>query len=519
MAKSNGSSKILKGSFLIMISYVFFRIGGLIYRFLMSRLLGPDGYGLVVLTLPFQGIFQILSAAGIPPAVAKFVAQHKAVGEDEMARQVIFTSLKIMAILGIFFSLVIFFSADWIANNWFHKPAVAYPLQAVALITPFSVIVGAFRGAFQGLYRMEFIVATRAAEQIFTIIFAVVLVSIGFYAAGAVLGTGIGFAASAITAVIIYKKYLWKYFPTPDPDKKLSFREELGLAKIILKFSVPVAVTGLSELAIYDVSTFMIGRYMTEKDAGYYGVADPIARLPLIISLSVAAAILPAASEAASLKDKKLLETYVTQSYRYVILTVLPICVGVSIFAEPILGWIFTYEYVYGAGALSILVVGMAFYTLFMVSSSISQGIGHPRLPMFILLIGTGINIALNYFMVQYYGLIGAAAATTIAAFIIMIAIVWKTFQITEIKPPYLDFARIGIASAIMGLIIFLIPKIIPGLIAAIIIAPIIYILALTLIGGFKKDDVRISKKYASKLGPLSKVSLKLVNFIEKFAK
>ena len=128
-------------------------------------------------------------------------------------------------------------------------------------------------------------------------------------------------AASAITAVLIYRKYLWKYFPTPDPDKKLSFKEELGLAKIILKFSIPVAITGLSELAIYDVSTFMIGRYMTEKDAGYYGVADPIARLPLIISLSVAAAILPAASEAASLKDKKLLETYVTQSYRYVILT------------------------------------------------------------------------------------------------------------------------------------------------------------------------------------------------------
>jgi stage V sporulation protein B len=502
-----------------MVSYIFFRIGGLIYRFLMSRLLGPDGYGLVVLTLPFQGIFQILSAAGIPPAVAKFVAQHKAVGEDEMARQVIFTSLKIMSILGIFFALVMFFSADWIALNWFHKPAVAYPLKAVALITPFSVIVGAFRGSFQGLYRMEFIVATRAVEQIFTIIFAVVLVSLGFYAAGAVLGTGLGFAASAVTAVIIYRKYLWKYFPTPDPEKKLSFKEELGLARIILTFSIPVAITGLSELAIYDVSTFMIGRYMTEKDAGYYGTADPIARLPLIISLSVAAAILPAASEAASLNDKKLLETYVNQSYRYVILTVLPICVGVSIFAEPILGLIFTYEYVYGAGALSILVVGMAFYTLFMVSSSIAQGIGHPRLPMFILLIGTGLNIALNYVMVQYYGLIGAAAATTIAAFIIMVAIVWRTFQITEIKPPYLDFVKIGIASLVMGLIIFIIPKSISGLIAAIIIAPIIYIIAFTLIGGIKKDDIRIMKKYLVKFGPLSKLLEKLVKFIERFAK
>ncbi len=502
-----------------MVSYIFFRIGGLIYRFLMSRLLGPDGYGLVVMTLPFQGIFQILSAAGIPPAVAKFVAQHKAVGEDDVARQVIFTSLKLMSILGIFFALVMFFSADWIALNWFHKPEVAYPLKAVALITPFSVIVGAFRGAFQGLYRMEFIVATRAAEQIFTIIFAVVLVSLGFYAAGAVIGTALGFLASAITAVIIFRKYLWSYFPEPTPENKLSFKEELGLIRIILAFSIPVAVTGLSELAIYDVSTFMIGRYMTAKDAGYYGVADPIARLPLIISLSVAAAILPAASEAASLNDKKLLETYINQSYRYVILLVLPICVGVSIFAQPILGLLFGYDYIYGAGALSILVIGMAFYTLFMVSSSITQGIGHPRLPMTILLIGTAINIALNYVMVQLYGLIGAAIATTMAAFVIMVAIVWKTFKITEVNPPYLDFVRIGTASLVMGLIIFIIPKSISGLIAAIIIAPIVYIIAFTLIGGFKMDDIRIMRKYIVKFGPLSKVLEKLVKFIERFAK
>jgi stage V sporulation protein B len=70
-----------------------------------------------------------------------------------------------------------------------------------------------------------------------------------------------------------------------------------------------------------------------------------------------------------------------------------------------------------------------------------------------------------------------------------------------------------------MGLVIFIIPQTIYGLIAAIIIAPIVYIIALTLIGGFKKDDVRISKKYAAKLGPLSKVLLKVVKFIERFAK
>jgi len=502
----------------MMISYIFFRIGGLIYRLLMSRLLGPGGYGLVVMVLPFQGIFQILSAAGIPPAIAKFVVQHKAVGEDDMARQVIFTSLKLMSILGIFFALVMFFSADWIALNWFRKPEVAYPLQAVALITPFSIIVGAFKGAFQGLYRMEFIVATRAAEQIFTIIFAVVLVSLGFYAAGAVMGTGLGFLASAVTAVLIFRKYLWKYFPAPSPENKLSFKEELGLIRIILAFSVPVAVAGLSELAIYDVSAFMIGRYLTAREAGYFGAADPVSRLPIIISLSVATAILPAASEAASLNDKKLLEAYVNQLYRYVVLIILPICAGVSIFAEPILRLLFGYKFIYGAGALSILVIGMAFYTLFMSLSSVILGIGYPRFPMIILLVGTVINIILNYVMVQIYGIMGAAVATTITAFIIMIAITWKTFKITEVKPPYSDFVKIGIASGLMGLTILIIPKTVYGLILALIIAPTVYLTAFTLIRGFKKEDIMIMKKYMIKSGLLSEVVEKTIKFIERFA-
>lgn len=514
---SDNSTKILKGSLLMMVSYLLFRVGGYIYRVILTRMLEPAGYGLVGLTLPFQGIFQVLSAGGFPPAIAKFVAQHNAVGEEDMARQVIITSLKFMMVAGTLFGLLIFFSADWIANVYFQKPAMVYPLQAVALITPFSVIVGAFRGAFQGFYKMELIVASRAVEQLVMISMAVVLVSIGFYAAGAVLGTGFGFIASALVSLILFKKYIWIHFP--QPHNKISFKEELVLLKTLLVFSIPIAITALSEMAIYDVGPFVIGRYLPTTDAAYYTTADPIARLPLIISLSVAAVILPAASEAASLKDKKLLKTYITQSYRYVVLIVLPLCIGIAIMAQPLLSLLFGPNYIYGASALSILVFGMTFYTLFMISSSIIQGIGHPKLPMIILLSGTVLNIALNFLMVPIYGIIGAAIATTIAAFIIMVVMLWKTVHITEVGLPYPEFTKIAITSALMSLPLLLLPKTYYGLFAGIIIAPIIFTVIFALIGGFTKRDVRMLKKYGNKLGPLSKVVEITVKFIERFAK
>jgi stage V sporulation protein B len=518
-SNTSSSSKLLKGSFMIMISYFIFRFGGYVYRLLMARLLGPEGYGLWGLTLPFQGVLMILSAAGFTTAIARYVSHYKALGDDQMARQVVFTSLKFMMFMGIFFALVMFFSAPYIANNYFHKPEVMYPLQAVALITPFSVIVGAFRGSFQGLYKMEYIVATRAVEQVFTIVLGVVLVSIGFYAAGAVLGTAFGFMASAISAVIIFRKYLWKYLPAPDPEFKFTVMQELGLIKSFLGYSIPVAITALSEMGIYDISTLVMGYFLAANFIGYYTAADPIARFPLVISLAVATVMLPAASEASALKDKKLLTTYVVQSYRYVTLIVLPMCIGISLFAQPIMELLFGGVYVNGAGALSILVIGMAFYTLFMVSSSISQGIGHSRIPMYILLAGVGINLALNWAFVSIYGTIeSSAVATTIAAFLIMVAILWKVFKITQIRLPYGAFGKIIIASFIMSITIIFLPQNLYGLIAAFIIAPVVYTGALILFKGFEKRDVRMMRRIGGKLGPLSGIFEKVVKFIEKYA-
>lgn len=516
---SSGTSKLLRGSFLIMIGNLLFRVGGYIYRVLMTRLLGPEGYGLLGLTLPFQGIFQILSAGGLPPAIAKYVAQHRALNEDEMVRQVLITSLKVMIFLGITFSFVMFFTAPWLANDVFHKPLAQYPLQAVALITPFSVIVGAFRGAFQGIYHMEYVVLTRAVEQVFMITLAVVFVMLGFYAAGAVMGTAMGFLASAISAILIFRRLTSNYFPPIPPEKRLSFTQELGLVRTLLAFSIPVIITALSEMAIYDISVFVIGVFMATTSVGYYTAADPVARLPLVISLSVATAVLPAASEAFALNDHRLLETYMVQSYRIVTLLVLPMCVGIAVFSGPLLELLFGDQFVHGAGALSILVVGMSFYTLFMISSSIAQGIGYPRLPMYVLVGGTIINLALNLLLVPLLGIEGGALATTMAAFIIMLVILWETFRITDVKPPAAAFMRITLASAVMGLSMLLLPQNITGLLLAVLISPPVYTTALILIGGVEKRDLRLLRRFGSKTGPLEKPISRMADMMERWAK
>lgn len=509
------SNKVLKNSFILVIGNLLFRVGGYINRLLMSRMLGPEGYGLYGLTLPFQGIFQILSAGGLPPAISKYVAEYNAKDEKALTRQVIYTATKFMVLMAILLSIILLFSSDFIANEIFHKPLVVWPLRAVSLITPFSVIVGAMRGAFQGVYKNEYTVYNRMAEQLATIVFAVVFVYCGLYAMGAVLGGAFGFIVSAITAVLLYKKYISPMFYSED-SLDLSLKEELELLWMLICFAVPVAITALSEMAIYDVGTLVIGVFMLSTDVGFYNAADPISRIPLVISLSISTVLLPATAEAYALKNQKLLQEYVMDCLRYCILTVIPMCVIISMFSMPIIQLLFGEVYTPGSGVLCILVIGMSFYSIYMISSSILQGTGNPKLPMYILLLGTVLNIALNAVFVQMMGIIGAAIATTITTGILMIVIMLFVIKTTKISIPWKNILLVLICNLILMAVCYVIPKTLIGLVIGIIIGSSLYIVSLIMLKVLTKRDIDFFSQYMNKIPILKKYTPKIVKYIEE---
>ena len=509
------SNKVLKNSFILVIGNLLFRVGGYINRLLMSRILGPEGSGLYGLTLPFQGIFQILSAGGLPPAISKYVAEYNAKDEKALTRQVIYTATKFMVLMAILLSIILLFSSDFIANEIFHKPLVVWPLRAVSLITPFSVIVGAMRGAFQGVYKNEYTVYNRMAEQLATIVFAVVFVYCGLYAMGAVLGGAFGFIVSAITAVLLYKKYISPMFYSED-SLDLSLKEELELLWMLICFAVPVAITALSEMAIYDVGTLVIGVFMLSTDVGFYNAADPISRIPLVISLSISTVLLPATAEAYVLKNQKLLQEYVVDCLRYCILTVIPMCVIISMFSMPIIQLLFGEVYTPGSGVLCILVIGMSFYSIYMISSSILQGTGNPKLPMYILLLGTVLNIVLNAIFVQMMGIVGAAIATTITTCILMIVIMLFVIKTTKISIPWKNILLVLICNLILMAVCYVIPKTLIGLVIGIIIGSSLYIVSLIMLKVLTKRDIDFFSQYMNKIPILKKYTPKLVKYIEE---
>ncbi len=537
-------TKIAKGSLVLLIGSFIFRIGGFIYRFAMATLLGPTGYGILTLTIPIMGVLQLSAEGGIPPAIAKYIAQYEALNQPHMIRQIIKTSFKLIILMGFLLSIIIFVLAKPLALGVFNKPEAIIPFQAVALITPFSVITGEFKGIFQGFYQMSNLVITKAFEQSFMIIFAVVLILANFYVAGAVIGTAIGYAVAGVAAFILFRKYVWKHIkvskrrsrrlnPHNHNNDTFTFLQELRLVKMLLFFSVPVVFSSLGELFMYDLGTWVIGIYLAAQFVGYYGIASPIARLPLVISMAVATAVLPATSAALSVNDHNLIETYINQAYRYVTIVVLPVSLGIAIFATPIISLLFP-NYVLGSGALEILALGMLFFTLYTVSASIAQGVGKPVIPMVSLALGTVIELVLSWILIPKMGIDGAAVATSIATFVLMVTVSWRTLRYVKVRLQFGDLGKIVIASIIMAIILLFIPttyaytsayhmpiaKILAFVYIMLIglIGALIYIIILTSIGGLKKSDVDAFMKLGARLGPLAPFITRLAMFLSRFA-
>jgi len=510
--------KLLKGSFIIFIGTIIFRIGGYLYVVLTQSLLGIQGYGMLSLVMSFQWILILIAVAGLPPAIAKYVSEYLAKNDKFMVKQVIKTSFKIMLTMSLIFTAVFYFLATPLANLFHGGPEVAILFQAVSFIAPFSVILGLFRGVFQGYQRMTDIMVTRAVEQIFMISMAVVFILAGFYVLGAVIGTLIGFGIASVSALLIFKFYIWDGLK--DVEKPIIPINESKLAKKLLIFSSPIIVTGLAELTLFQAGNFVIPLDLSFAQLGYYNIASPIARLPLVISTSVAMALLPAASEALALNGNNLVKKYVIYSYRYLLIVLLPICALVIILGKPIMLLLFSrapLAYSNSGTAMSILVIGMAFFSIYGISASVLQAAGKPYPAMYFLAIGTVTNLALTILLVPIYGLNGAAIATMIASFMVMILTTVTTMRVTKTKLPYFNLFKVTIASFILGLGLLLMPKTILGLIISLIILPFVYLILLGLTKALEMRDLIIINQIGHRLGPLSNFITRFTGFLERF--
>ncbi|WP_369297517.1 MATE family efflux transporter [uncultured Neglectibacter sp.] len=234
----------------------------------------------------------------------------------------------------------------------------------------------------------------------------------------------------------------------------------------IVKFAIPLAVSGVLQLLFNAADIVVVGRFAGSTALAAVGSTGALINLivTLFMGLSVGTNVLVAQYYGAG-NQKELSETVHTSILASVVFGIGLIFIGIGL-ARPVLEAMATPPEVLDQAVLymRIYFIGMPGMMLYNFGAAVLRAVGDTQRPLYFLLLAGIINVLLNlFFVIQLHmGVAGVAAATSISQAISAGLVLWCLVKADSIyrvdlrrlcikKDKLLKMAKIGLPAGIQG--------------------------------------------------------------------
>lgn len=511
----------MQGVITLMFSQVLIKILGLVYTLYLTNRqgFGDKGNGICASGYQIYALLLTISSIGVPSAISKLVSERVAVGDNKGAHRIFKIAFATFAVIGLVGSLLLFFGANVIANQWLQIPDAEMTLVALSPAIFFVTVASVMRGYFNGRQKISVGAKSQTLEQVFKTLFTIIVVEVvailsnvstEWMAAGANLATTL--------ATFLGFSYLFLYYRSERKEVATEIKNTVNykyervstIIKRILLVSIPITLTAIMSSINKNVDSFTVVRnlraFMPEDQAtALYGIlggkVDTLTSLPLAINVAFATALVPAISAAKAKGDNKTITEKTSFSLLISMLIGLPCTVGMFIFAQPILNLLFPNAND-GALILQISALTIIFTILDQTINGALQGFGKLIIPTISLATGVFVKFIFNITLIKIpsigvYGAAWGSVACHLVAFCIVFTMLRKniklnlTFSKFVIKPV--------IATAIMGICSYFIYLALKGIIIerlatiiALFVAVVIYTLSIVVLKIFTKDEFKM---------------------------
>lgn len=511
----------MQGVITLMFSQVLIKILGLVYTLYLTNRqgFGDKGNGICASGYQIYALLLTISSIGVPSAISKLVSERVAVGDNKGAHRIFKIAFATFAVIGLVGSLLLFFGANVIANQWLQIPDAEMTLVALSPAIFFVTVASVMRGYFNGRQKISVGAKSQTLEQVFKTLLTIIVVEVvailsnvstEWMAAGANLATTL--------ATFLGFSYLFLYYRSERKEVATEIKNTVNykyervstIIKRILLVSIPITLTAIMSSINKNVDSFTVVRnlraFMPEDQAtALYGIlggkVDTLTSLPLAINVAFATALVPAISAAKAKGDNKTITEKTSFSLLISMLIGLPCTVGMFIFAQPILNLLFPNAND-GALILQISALTIIFTILDQTINGALQGFGKLMIPTISLATGVFVKFIFNITLIKIpnigvYGAAWGSVACHLVAFCIVFTMLRKyiklnlTFSKFVLKP-VISTAIMGICSyftylALKGIIVERLATII-----AIMVAVVIYSLAIVALKVFTKDEFKM---------------------------
>ena len=520
--KSTSKSKaesFLKGTLILTVASFVVKVIGSLNWIFVSRILGGEGIGLYQMAFPIYFFAMSISQAGVPVAISIITAERVALKDVFGARRVFRVSMALMLFTGLFFSLLTYFSADWLIEWQFIRDPRAY-MSVVALAPTifFVTLLASSRGYLQGWQRMTPTAVSQIIEQIFRVLtmvlFASLLLPMGLDYAAA--GASLGAFAGAIGGLLVLVYFHWKL----DKDIEREYGPDLAppagqapaplgmIVRRIFSLALPVSAASIMLPIVSNLDLLIVPQRLevagytvpqaTELFGYLTGMAVPLVNLATILTASLAVSIVPAISEARALQDTKRVYSQTAAAVRISNFVCFPAFVVVLVLATPISTLIYNAP---GAGpAVLVSSFSIVLLGLHQVSTAVLQGLGHPKIPMINMILAAVVKVVLNWVLtaIPWLGIMGAAWATAAdmgVAAVINLYFIWRYigYRMELLQLVKTMFAAAVMAGAVQLFYSFVMETFAVNAAAtfgSVLVGVVVYIAALILVRGLLEEDM-----------------------------
>lgn len=525
-SRTGKTKSIIGGMTVLGLAGVICKLVGVLFSIPLQWMIGLEGLGVYNAVFPTYNLLLTISSAGLPVAVSRLVARSLAKDDPRSAKRVFRTAMTLLTALGCIATIIILAGSGALSLR-VKIPESQLGFQLIAPCVALVCVLSAFRGFMQGQQNMTPTAVSQLIEQVGKVVIALPLAYLGsvygaetgmsaaYGAAGALLGTTIAEGAALIYMLLLYLRRRSRFNALPQLTNEDASSTEV--MKQLLVISIPITIGAcIVPLSQWIDSAMLMERLQAAghiyEDAKklyglFTGTVIRIINIPTALALAVSMSLVPAISSAKALQDDDTVRKQSDLGLRFAFLIGFPCSIGMSVLAEAIMRFFYenTTEEAYlitGGQLLAVSSLTIVLFTVVQATSSILQGLGKQRIPMYTLVAGVVCKIALNYILVgtEGVGIHGAPVASLVCYTVSLVPNLYFVMKYAKLRFNLMGWiVRPGIATAAMGLAVWALRELLPShrliTLLEVAVGVAVYAAVALAVKAITKDDLRAFRR------------------------
>jgi len=399
---------------------------------LLARLLKAEGYGIYAYYLTIISVINVPVMAGLPNLIVRYVASYAVAGKWGLAKGLILRANQVVLMLSIVVAIGMAY-AVYGSSGDFSPIELATLLFALPLL-PFVALGGIREAILRAFGRpVSALVPEYGVRP--TLFVLLLLGAYIFFEKDATPDKVMLFQLSAAATAFIVGVFL---ILRVQPNELKGVEPDYQ-TRAWVKSAIPFMLFGGVTILNKRLDVLMVGSFLESSDVGVYQVVVRMTDIALFIIISINSVITPMLAELYERGDQGKLQSILAFVARVSFFSTIPIVILLSLFGVQILELVFGPEFGRGFYSMVILSVGQLIGAALGSGGQLLLMSGNEKSVVFIGWLSLLVNFALNYILIPYIGINGAAIATVVSMVVWNGALAWWCAKIVSVNSTLLS--------------------------------------------------------------------------------